>query len=72
MNDLKRGDKIKRINDQHGVCKVGEIYTFDYYINQNAGNFKIKEDKSEQITYSPKNFILVSKAKKRGKAPAWL
>jgi hypothetical protein len=47
---FKKGDKIRRIINVYGICKVGGIYTFDaynkqgtaLYIKENNGNYDVQ------------------------------
>lgn len=52
---FKKGDKIKRINCNFGVTKVGEVYTVT---DINNLSLKIEEDNTSR-TYDILNFELV-------------
>lgn len=58
MYNLKQGDKIRRINEPHGVLKVGEIVTFACYRSDNHASIYLLE-LNHRGSFALKNFELV-------------
>jgi len=61
---FKPGDKVRRINDNHGIAIVGSIYTVKTILD-GGKNLNIKEDNNGWRTYMAKNFELVKPKVKR-------
>lgn len=71
MNNLKPGDKIKRIGSNNGFCEQGKIYTFDRYQGEDRlSNLYVKEYPG--TGHASEYFILVNPRIKSNKAPKWL